>query len=79
MIHQREDKQNNTTSVKQFRKLRKHEWLSLQKGQSQLIVKHGITTEDLKQEYADRYYSEYLTEATEAQLIDYILNGFNEE
>ena len=45
----------------------------------QLMVKHGITTKDLKQEYADRYYSEYLTEATEMQLIDYILDGFNEE
>ena len=43
----------------------------------ELMVKHGITTEDLKQEYADRYYSEYLTEATETQLIDYILDGFN--
>ena len=44
-----------------------------------LMAKYGITTKELKQEYADRYYSEYLTEATEAQLIDYILNGFNEE
>ena len=41
---------------------------------NKLMVKHGITEADLKNEYASRYWSEYLEECTEAELIDLMID-----
>lgn len=49
----------------------------IQEIREKLMKKYGITENDLRREYADRYSSDYLEECSEAELIDLLISSIS--